>query len=71
MNEEDAKKWAKDNANQGEFLKAFFKDYPPQERKLAFFMAGIPGAGKTEFAENTINKVKPKLVPVEHDKLVE
>jgi len=34
-------------------------------------MAGIPGAGKTEFANSTINSVKPKLVPIEHDKLVE
>lgn len=71
MNEDKAKKWAKNKNNQEKFLKAFFKDYPPHKRKLAFFMAGIPGAGKTEFAENTINKVKPKLVPIEHDKLVE
>lgn len=34
-------------------------------------MAGIPGAGKTEFAENTLNRLKPKLIPIEHDKLVE
>lgn len=34
-------------------------------------MAGIPGAEKTEFAKNTINNIKPKLVPIEHDKLVE
>lgn len=71
MTEEEAKNWAKDKANQEKFLTAFFKDYSPHKKKLAFFMAGIPGAGKTEFAENTINKVKPKLVPIEHDKLVE
>lgn len=71
MNEEKAKKWVKDKYNQEKFLESFFKDYSPHKNKLAFFMAGIPGAGKTEFAENTINNVKPELVPIEHDKLVE
>lgn len=71
MDEDTAKKWVKDKENQKKFLKALFKDYPPNKKKLSIFMAGIPGAGKTEFAENTINKVKPKLVPIEHDKLVE
>lgn len=71
MDEDEAKKWAKDKSNQEKFLKTFFKDYPPHKKQLAFFMAGIPGAGETEFAENTINKVKPKLIPIEHDKLIE
>lgn len=71
MTQEEAKKWAKNKANQAQFLKKFFVDYPPHQKHLAFFMAGIPGAGKTEFAENTINRVRPKLVPIEHDKLVE
>lgn len=34
-------------------------------------MAGIPGAGKTEFAEQTIRENSPALIPIEHDKLVE
>lgn len=71
MTEEEAKKWVKNNVNQDIVVKKFFKDYPPQKNKLALFMAGIPGAGKTEFAENTINQLKPKLIPIEHDKLVE
>lgn len=71
MNKEEAKKWAKDKNNQDAVIKKFLEDYPPHQRKMAFFMAGIPGAGKTEFAENTINRLKPKLVPIEHDKLVE
>lgn len=71
MNEEEAKKWVKNKTNQDAVVKKFFKDYLPHKNNLAFFMAGIPGAGKTEFAENTINKLKPKLTPIEHDKLVE
>jgi predicted ABC-type ATPase len=71
MTEAEAKEWVKDKTNQETVVKRFFEDYPPHQRKMAFFMAGIPGAGKTEFAENTINRLKPKLVPIEHDKLVE
>jgi len=71
MTVENAKAWVKDKINQDKVVEEFFKDYPPHKKKMAFFMAGIPGAGKTEFAENTINRLKPKLVPIEHDKLVE
>ena len=71
MTSDEIKKWVKDKTNQDEIVKQFFKQHPPQKKKLAFFMAGVPGAGKTEFAENTINSVSPKLVPIEHDKLVE
>ncbi len=71
MNSDGAKKWVKHKSNQDAVVKQFFRDYPPHKKKLAFFMAGIPGAGKTEFAENTINSVSPKLIPIEHDKLVE
>ena len=71
MTEAEAKRWAKDKTNQDAVVKRFLEDHPPHQRKLAFFMAGIPGAGKTEFAESTINRLKSKLVPIEHDKLVE
>jgi hypothetical protein len=57
MTEAEAKKWAKDKTNQDAVVRKFLEDYPPHERKLAFFMAGIPGAGKTEFAEGTINRL--------------
>ncbi len=69
MSEDEAKEWVKDKANQQMVVDRFFSDYKPAETKLAFFMAGIPGAGKTEFAER-FNKVV-KLAPIEHDKLVE
>jgi len=71
MSEAEAKNWIKNKANQDAVVMRFFKDHPPHKNKLAFFMAGIPGAGKIEFAENTINKLRPKLIPIEHDKLVE
>lgn len=71
MDESEAKSWVKNKANQDEVVKRFFRDYPPTKTHMAFFMAGIPGSGKTEFAENTINALNPKLVPIEHDKLVE
>lgn len=71
MTEEEAKKWVKNKDNQEIVVKKFFNDYPPHKSKLAFFMAGIPGAGKTEFAQNTINRLGSKLAPIEHDKLVE
>ena len=64
MTEEEAKNWAKDKANQEKFLTAFFKDYSPHKKKLAFFMVGIAVAGKTEFAVNTCNIVMPRLVSI-------
>ncbi len=71
MTEEEAKKWVKDKSNQNKVAQLFFKKYKPTKTKLAFFMAGIPGAGKTEFADNTIREASPQLIPIEHDQLVE
>ena len=71
MTEEDAKNWVKDKTNQNLIVSKFFEDHEPSKIKLAFFMAGIPGSGKTEFAENTIKEGSPELISIEHDKLVE
>ncbi len=71
MTEEDAKNWVKDKANQKKVVRQFFKDNKPTKDKTAFFMVGIPGAGKTEFANNAIKEASPELIPIEHDKLVE
>ena len=71
MDVEQAKDWAKNKANQETTLQAFFRDNKPKKGKIAFFMAGIPGAGKTEFTERTIREASPELISVEHDKLVE
>ena len=70
MTEEEAKRWVKDKANQEEVVRQFFKDNKPTKAKVAFFMAGIPGAGKTEFTDNAI-KDSPELISIEHDQLVE
>ena len=48
MNEEDIKNWTKLHKNQ--IVEALLKRYSVEESKLAIFMAGIPGAGKTELA---------------------
>jgi len=69
MTEEEAKVWVKDKANQQRIVDQFFSDYKPLKMKFAIFMAGIPGAGKTEFVENFNSAVK--LASIEHDKLVE
>ena len=46
MTVEGAKKWVKNRKNQDVVVEKFFNDYPPNVNKIAFFMAGIPGAGK-------------------------
>lgn len=71
MDEVAAKKWVKDKKNRGAILAKFFGDFSHSNSRVAFFMAGIPGAGKTEFAEQVIHNSLPLLVPLEHDKLVE
>ncbi len=71
MDEATAKKWVKDKKNQVAVLTKFFNDFPHTNSKIAFFMAGIPGAGKTEFVEQVIRDSLPLLSPIEHDKLVE
>jgi hypothetical protein len=71
MTEEEAKSWVKDKTNQDQVVQQFFKDNKPTKSKIAFFMAGIPGAGKTEFANNAIKEDSPELISIEHDQLVE
>ncbi len=71
MTEEEAKKWVKDKTNQDKVAAKFFKEHRSVPAKVAFFMAGIPGAGKTEFTQNTIREDTPELIPIEHDQLVE
>jgi predicted kinase len=70
VNEEEAKQWAKDKTNQNKAVGLFFKKNRPEKSNYAIFMAGIPGAGKTEFTENTIRE-SPGLISIEHDQLVE
>ncbi len=71
MDVEQAKKWAKNKDNQDAAVRLFFQSNKPQHGKTVFFMAGIPGAGKTEFTERTIREASQHLISIEHDKLVE
>lgn len=70
MDEEQAKQWAKDKTNQNKVVDLFFEANKPTSTKTAFFMAGIPGAGKTEFTENTLKETS-EFISIEHDQLVE
>ena len=71
MTEDEAKQWVKNKDNQNKVVELFFKSKKPTKGKLAIFMAGIPGAGKTEFTSNAIIEASPELISIEHDQLVE
>lgn len=71
MSEDDAKDWAKDKINQQRVVEAFLHDHKPPQKKRAIFMAGIPGAGKTEFVRNFKPSLMKDMVVIEHDQLVE
>ena len=70
MDEEQAKSWVKDKANQQRVIDSILKTTPAKKTKLAIFMAGIPGAGKTEFVQNSRSEVLKSMVVIEHDQLV-
>ncbi|MFZ1811963.1 MAG: zeta toxin family protein [Candidatus Saccharimonadales bacterium] len=70
MDEHHAKLWVKDKSNQRIVLEKCLKKFHPTASKIAIFMAGIPGAGKTEFVQNTLMEMSD-FIPIEHDALVE
>lgn len=70
MNEDQAKAWVKDKANQQKVIAASIGSNPRSD-KLAFFMAGIPGAGKTELAKGLQGSPHGDFTVIEHDQLVE
>ena len=47
MTEEKLKIWTKNEDNVQRVVEGFFAS----QTKVAFFMAGIPGSGKTEYVE--------------------
>lgn len=72
MTEEQAKTWAKDKNNQHEVIKQCVADCQNlRDAKIAIFMAGIPGAGKTEFVRNLQVAKNKEMIVIEHDQLVE
>lgn len=70
MTEDEAKKWVKDKKNQQRVVDACVGSEPRSD-KLAFFMAGIPGAGKTELAKGLQGSPRGDHIVIEHDQLVE
>jgi hypothetical protein len=70
MDEDQAKTWVKDKANQQNVI-ATCLGKNPRSDKLAFFMAGIPGAGKTELAKGLQGSPLGNFTVIEHDQLVE
>lgn len=72
MNEDAAKDWSKDRANQLKVINTRIGIDNPAKSKLAIFMAGVPGAGKTEFVRGLREESSMRnSVIIEHDQLVE
>ncbi|MBW6441972.1 zeta toxin family protein [Patescibacteria group bacterium] len=75
-NEEEAISWVKRNKR---FIKdkfASIKDYPPVDKPFTIFMAGAPGAGKTEFSKLFIERFyesekEKKVVRLDTDEIRE
>jgi hypothetical protein len=61
MTEEEAKSWVKDKTNQDKVVRQFFKDNKPMKSKIAFFMAGIPGAVKQSLLITLSKKTRLSL----------
>lgn len=70
MEEDEAKKWVKIKSNQQKVISAA-TGADPRSDKLAYFMAGIPGAGKTELAKGLQGSPLGDFTVIEHDRLVE
>lgn len=65
--EEDLKKWVKENKKI--IISAICGDCQAVETKQAIFMAGSPGAGKTETAKRIIMGADFSLVHIDQDKI--
>lgn len=66
---ETALQWVKDNKN---FILKRFADtdvYLPEETPVTLFMAGSPGAGKTEVSTRLIEQFKMKPVRIDADEI--
>lgn len=58
-----AKKFIYNLAKSKELYNIFLnnKDFSPSNKPLTFFMAGSPGAGKTEYSRNFIKETKENI----------
>lgn len=69
--EDQAKKWIKQNKKQIVEKFANLKDFPPVNDPFTIFMAGSPGAGKTEFSKTFIKDYPNniKIVRIDADEI--
>lgn len=67
--DDDAKAWVK--LHKREFIERLISDAgaEEQDKPSAFFMAGLPGAGKTEFSKNFIKETRLNLVRIDMDEI--
>lgn len=71
--EEQAKKWIRENVKLLIEKFASLEKYPSVENPFTMFMAGSPGAGKTEFSKKFIEDYDPstKIVRIDADEIRE
>lgn len=71
--EELARQWVKQNIKLLVEKFASLEKYPPVENPFTMFMAGSPGAGKTEFSKKFIEDYDPstKIVRIDADEIRE
>ncbi len=58
--EQKAKKFVKSNVDLLIEKFASLEEYPPSNKPFTLFMAGSPGAGKTEFSKSLVNIIKQR-----------
>lgn len=63
------KSWARKNKNKFANAMIVQSGARTHASPAAFFMAGLPGAGKTEFTENLIESLGPKVVRIDMDQI--
>ena len=66
----DAEKYLKEN--QSKLIDDFIGEIPPTMKPVSIFMAGSPGAGKTEFSTRLIEEImgeKGRIVRIDPDEI--
>jgi len=68
---ESAKKFIKENKDLLFEKFASSKIYQPNENSISLFMAGSPGAGKTEYSKRFLERFNSKIVRIDADEIRE
>ncbi len=64
---DEAREWVK--AHRQEIIARFVADIDPVESPVSVFMAGSPGAGKTEFSRRLVERVGKDVVRIDADEI--